>query len=187
MKTLIAGMFFALAPVAGALQAQAASTIVSDKVKLKPGEWFRIDGDKGSIEVFPISSGPITYSVEFRPDQGTSPSKKDYSDSTASYSAAKGLTVRTGKHLGIQLKIGIPIQQPLQVQLETGRIVIGQLTGKIDAKLKTGEIDYDARALPVDVCVNASANEGSVTNNRDFRCKAGEANLHVHTGTVEVK
>ncbi|MFI5363164.1 MAG: hypothetical protein ACHQ49_14450 [Elusimicrobiota bacterium] len=177
----------ALTASATAVQSPAPSKFVSDKVGLKPGEWLRVDGDKGRIKIYPIASGPISYEVEFHPDQGTVPSQRAYGDSWAAYDAAKGLTLRSGKDLEIILKIGVPAKQPVKVVLETGRIEIGQLTGKIDAKLETGELDYDASALPADVCVNASTSEGSVTNHRDFRCKPGEANLHVHTGTLEVK
>ena len=177
----------AMAFSAGAAQGQAGAKDVSGQVELKAGAWFRVDGDKGHIEVYPIASGPVTYEVRFQADHGTRPSQQDYDDSSAVYDAAKGLSIRTGKHLEMKVKIGVPAKQPVEVQLETGLVEIGQLTGKIEARVQTGELDYDARALPADVCVNASVNEGSVTNNRDFRCRTGEANLHVHTGTLEVK
>ena len=135
--------FATLTLSASAAQVKPATNIISGKISLKSDEWFRVDGDKGRIVVFPIASGPATYEVEFQADRGTAPSQKDYDDSSASFSASKGLIVRTGKHLGIRLKIGVPAKQPVQVQLKTCLIEIGPLTGRIDAKLETGEIDYD--------------------------------------------
>jgi hypothetical protein len=187
MNKFAAAMLSALMLSACAPRKKAVSKFVSDKVSLKAGGWFRVVADKGIVEVVPIASGPITYEVEFRPDQGAAPSQKDYDDSSATFDAAEGLTVRSGEHLGIRMKIGVPAGQPVQAQLESGALVIGRLTGKIDATLVTGELRYDARALPADICVTASANEGIVTNKRDFRCKPGDANLHVRTGTLEVE
>jgi hypothetical protein len=187
MNKFAAAMLSALMFSACAPRKKAVSKFVSDKVRLKAGGWLRVVGDKGLIEVVPIASGPITYEVEFRPDQGAAPSQKDYDDSSATFGAAEGLTVRSGEHLEIRMKIRVPANQPVQAQLETGELVIGRLTGKIDATLVTGELRYDARALPADSCVTASVNEGIVTNKRDFRCKPGDAILHVRTGTLEVE
>ncbi|MFI5363161.1 MAG: hypothetical protein ACHQ49_14435 [Elusimicrobiota bacterium] len=187
MNTLAALLSLTLPLSAGAAQDSSATKVVSGTVILKTGDWFRVDGDKGGIKIVPIASGPITYEVAFRADPASAKRAGSFDDSSAVYDAARGLTIRSGKDVEIKVKIGVPAGQAVKADLETGAIEIGRLTGKIDAKVETGELDYDARALPADVCVNASANEGSVTNKRDFRCKPGEANLHVHTGTVEVK
>lgn len=161
--------------------------VLSGRIDLPAGERLRVYGDKGSIEIFPIAVGPITYEVRFEADKGAAPTQRDVDGSTAAFTRESGLLLKTGRQIELRVKLGIPATQPVQVQLETGELLIGRLTGKIEARVKTGRLVYDSRSLPADTCVSASVNAGEVTSAGSTNCPTGDRYLHVRIGAIEVK
>lgn len=177
----------ALPAFAAGAEPRAVPRTVWNTVELKPTEWFRVDADAGRIEVFPIVSGPAIYEVKFQPDRRASPTAKDYEDSSTSFSPDQGLVVHAGKHLGARIRIGVPAAQPVAISQGTGRLEIGRLTGRIEARLENGRLQYDARGLPAGICVDALAEDGHVDSRRRSGCKPGLAKLRVHAGRLIVK
>lgn len=184
-KMAITAMAVLWSMSASAVEGKVLTQVISDKVALTPKQWFRLDADKGEVKIVPGENGLVTYEVEFTPNRWSKPTAQDFKDSTAIYSAGM-LTVRCAQSLNVKVSLRVPPTQRVEALLESGVMSIGPITGELVAKVQTGTLDYDARALPADVCVNATVNVGTVENHRDFRCKPGQTTLHVRTGTLEV-
>ena len=176
--------------------AAADGKVVSEQVKIGAGKEIHVAMDKGQLAVVPSGSGTLTYRVEFVPERGRSllkllhignPSAADYERSSASFDAATGtLAIRTGEHLKAIVKIGVPVKQPLDLNLTVGAAEIGPLSGKVKAFVATGDLKYDASALAAGVCVSAALRLGEVRNSRDVDCKSVGTTLRGNLGTISV-
>lgn len=169
---------------------------IEGKAGIKPGQTVRIAVDQGELRVVSGASDSLSYQVEFVPEGrtwsffglfGKGSSSQACEGCSASYDAEKGdLRVHSGSRFRAVVKVGVPKDQRLDVQLAVGTADIGPLVGKIAARVDVGTLAYDASSLPVGVCVEAFVKIGAVSNARDVNCKSVGATLHTRTGTISV-
>lgn len=168
---------------------------VSDSVKIGAGRKIRVEMDKGLVVVKSSAAGTLTYRVQFTAERtgwrwffgSTVPSARDYDASTAAFDAATGvLSVRSGRRVSAVLTVEVPAKQALDLQLAVGDAEIGPRSGKLDAFVGVGELEFDGSALPSGACVETALEAGSVENARDQRCKSVGATLHGRVGSIAV-
>jgi hypothetical protein len=167
---------------------------IQNEVALKAGQKVQVAQDKGTLTIKEAADGKLSYRVEFVPDRKKSwwetaqgPTPRDYEDCKATYSAEQGLRILTGKGLNAVAVLNVPSKPGLDAQLKSGVLTIGQRTGRVEAFIGSGILEYDAGGLPAGTCVNASMNTGTVTNERDFNCDSVGAVLHGNSGIITVK
>lgn len=197
MKKLpIALLLSTMAMSVGAVEGQAVAKVFSQEAAVRAEQKIRVEVDRGELKVAPGEPGKLSYQVEWVPSHSRSffkmfdknaPTQKDYDACSASYSAEKGLQIKTGERVNAVVTVGIPAGQPLDIQLEAGVLEVGKLTGKLSAALETGTMKYDGTGLPAGACVEASVKTGAVENKRDRGCKAVLVTLRTGTGTITVK
>lgn len=189
MKTFLA----ALLVIAGA--AHAAKT-VSSEAALKPAQTLKIRADRGELVVLPGPAGKLSYTVEWTHDKALTifgysmtkePSEKDYESCSASFTPENGLVVSPGKDFGAKVRVLVPPDQAVDVELAAGTLELGKLTGPLSARLDAGTLKYDGTALPKGACVDGVTKAGTVDNERDRDCKTTPVKLRVGAGTLDVK
>jgi hypothetical protein len=193
-KLSIAVLLTAGAIYAGAADGEAAAAVIMNEVAVKPNQKIVVSSDKGKVTVTSSDSATLTYRVEFVPDQKGSwfnrapqPTPAEYAQCSAVYSDEQGLKIRTAKGISAVVTIAVPARQALDAQLSAGVLTIGSRSGKVDAFIGEGILEYDSAGLPAGTCVVASINAGTVSNNRDFNCGFAGAVLHGHSGIITVK
>lgn len=195
MKQLsIALLLAAWAVTASAVEGKIVAQVVKNDVEVKPGMKVLVAVDKGQLTVSASQSSVLSYRVAFQPDRKGSwldrskaPVQKDYDECTAAYTAEQGLKVHTAKGISAIVTVVVPARQALDAQLSAGILTIGARPGKVDAFIGDGILEYDGSGLSAGVCVTASVNAGTVSNNRDFNCASVGAVLHGHSGVINVK
>jgi hypothetical protein len=166
---------------------------VEGKAVPKAGQMLVLSLDKGDVHVEASKTGELTWKVKFKADQGPSlirlgsgPSQKDLDACTASWDSQKGFVVTTADGVGVEITVAVPEKESLQADLKAGILNIAARTGKTDARIGAGILEFDSSALPKDACVTASMNSGVVRNKRDIRCAVPAAILHGDSGVLTV-
>lgn len=167
---------------------------MSSPLELPSGQQLRVEVNRGQVVVEPSGAEAPSYEVRFKKDQSLmvylglrkDPQGGACPDCTASYERSKGLRVQSPEGVNAIVKVRVPAEQALAVGLEVGTVKIGALTGRIDAEVGVGTLDYDASALPKGACVDASVKTGATHNNRETGCTSVTAKLMTRTGTVTV-
>lgn len=193
MKNLPLALLISMVTLS-ALAAGEAGKVVSNEVAIKGDQKLVFSSNKGNIKIGVSKNGTVSYKVEFVPDQkpswwerGSAPSPKAFEDCTAEYTPEGGLKVTTAEGIGAVVILNLPDRQPLDAQLSSGILAIAARTGKVDAFIGKGILEYDSAGLPAGFCVTASINAGTVKNTRDFNCANVGAVLHGHSGIITVK
>ena len=192
-KLLIAATLTGLSLSAFAAEADAFAQVVNQEIAVKSGQKILIASDSGKLNIKTSESGVLSYRVEFVKNQtgwldfGPKPTQKDFDECTAIYTEEKGLKIHTGNGLNAIVIVSVPAKNALDVQLASGVLVVGPRSGKVDAFIGSGTLEYDAAELPAGTCVTATINAGTVKNQRDFNCASVGAVLHGQSGLITVK
>lgn len=195
MKNLPLALLISMGSLSAALAAgETAGKIVSNEVVIKADQKLVFSSNKGNIKIGVSKNGTLSYKVEFVPDQkpswwerGTPPSPRAYEDCKAEYTPEGGLKITAADGIGAVVTVSVPDRQALDAQLSMGILAIAARTGKVDAFIGEGILEYDSAGLPAGFCVTASINAGTVKNNRDYNCANVGAVLHGHSGSITVK
>lgn len=195
MKNLPLALLFSMGLFSAALAAgETAGKVISNEITIKADQKLVFSSNKGNIKIGVSKNGTLSYKVEFVPDQkpswwerGSAPSPKAFEDCKAEYTPEGGLKVTTAEGIGAVVTVNLPDRQALDAQLSAGILSIAARTGKVDAFIGEGILEYDSAGLPAGSCVTASVNAGTVSNNRDFNCTNVGAVLHGHSGIITVK
>lgn len=195
MKNLPLALLISIGSLSAALAAgETVGKVVSNEVAIKGDQKVMFSSNKGNIKIGVSKDRTLSYKVEFVPDHkpswwetGSAPSPKAYEDCKAEYTQEGGLKVTAAAGIGVIVTVSLPDRQALDAQLSAGILTIGARTGKVDAFIGEGILEYDSAGLPAGYCVTASINAGTVSNNRDFNCTNVGAVLHGHSGIITVK
>lgn len=181
-------------PMTGRAPAAAPAQAGFTRIPLEPGTAFRAAVDKGAVTVLPGAGEHAEYAVSFKRDRGplarlglTDGGEEGCAECAADYSAAAGLRVRTVDGVDAVVRLTVPVDRELAVDLAVGTLDIGPRSGKTAASVATGTLSFDGSALPAGACADAGVQVGAVENRRDSGCKTTPATLRVKTGTIAVR
>ena len=141
------------------LQPVAASVVHQGSFAIE-GKTVRISQDKGNLVIVSSNTSLLIYRAEFdRAFWGGGDPVKSKAEANAK---EKKLIIGAGTGVRARVIVYVPADVTLDVQLGEGTLEIGQLSGKIEASVANGTLEFNSGALPKGACAQARATNGYI-------------------------